>query len=129
AGVAHQDQGQLVGVTGGPKATGTVTFTLFDPTQTNCVGTPRYTEGRDINTQCTFALATGYSCSTTTGFPADKAGTWQWVATYSGDANNVSVASACGDEPVGVAPASPLVQTAPDPAAGTLNVTQLGDLA
>jgi hypothetical protein len=36
---------------------------------------------------------------------ATTAGTWHWTATYSGDANNASVSSACADEPVVVSSA------------------------
>jgi len=39
--------------------------------------------------------------SATSGtFSITAAGTYQWVAKYSGDANNASVSSKCGDEPV-----------------------------
>ena len=50
---------------------------------------------------------------TTTGGPtADKAGTWQWTASYTGDANNNSSSSGCGAEPVGIsAPTLSLAKT------------------
>ncbi len=48
-----------------------------------------------------------------TGFVPDMAGIWHWVATYSGDSNNQSVASGQTDEPVTVSPATPAVTTTP----------------
>ena len=48
-------------------------------------------------------------------------GTYQWVVTYSGDANNIGVASASGDEPVVVAPANLLLSTTINPSDVTLS--------
>src|SRR5206468_2159911 len=58
--VTLNDTGNLVGttVTGQPpvnSATGTVTFTLYDPTDPTCAGPGVFSEGRDVVTQCTFA--------------------------------------------------------------------------
>ena len=49
-------------------------------------------------------------------FTPAAAGTYQWVATYNGDANNAAVSSACGAEPVvmGVA-SSAVITTVPSP--------------
>ena len=41
------------------------------------------------------------------------AGTYQWVAVYSGDANNSGVTSPFGSEPETVSPASPTINTTP----------------
>lgn len=70
--------------------TGSVTFELFPPTDPTCSGTPVFTS--------TNPLSAGTAASDS--FTADAAGTWQWVATYSGDADNSPVSTACGDEPV-----------------------------
>jgi hypothetical protein len=40
-------------------------------------------------------------------------GTYHWVATYSGDANNTTVSSACADEPVTIGQATPTIATTP----------------
>ena len=48
-------------------------------------------------------------------------GTYQWVVTYSGDANNIGVASVNGDEPVVVAPANLLLSTTINPSDVTLS--------
>jgi hypothetical protein len=79
-------------VNGGLSPTGTVTFKLFGPTDLNCLGTP-------------MAVATGtlvgreaVSGDVTVG----GAGTYNWVADYSGDANNGPANSPCGSETVEV---------------------------
>ena len=41
-------------------------------------------------------------------------GTYQWVASYSGDGNNNAVSSTKGDEPVAVALAMPAISTTPE---------------
>lgn len=81
--------------------TGTVTFALFPPSDPTCSGTPAFTS--------TNPLSAG--TATSGSFTADTAGTWQWVATYSGDANNNSVSTACGDEPVIIAALAPVLDT------------------
>src|SRR5205814_812552 len=79
-------------LSGGFGPTGTITFNLYDPDQAGCTGTPRFTQTVTVNGNGTY--------STTGGFPADKSGTWNWTATYSGDNNNAPAASNCGSEPV-----------------------------
>jgi hypothetical protein len=80
-------------ISGGYLPTGTVTFQLFAPGDTTC--------SLPIATR-TGTLAGGTATSGTV--QAGAAGTYNWVATYSGDANNNSVVSPCGDEPVVVTP-------------------------
>ena len=84
-------------VSGGNSPTGTVTFTLYGPT------------GLGSSAVCSAATAVTGSASTvtlsggkatSTAVHVTTAGTYQWIATYSGDANNASASSACGDEPV-----------------------------
>jgi fibronectin-binding autotransporter adhesin len=82
----------------GYNETGTITFTLTDPS-----GVTVDTETVLVNGDGTYSTPTGY-------LPTD-AGTYQWVASYSGDSNNTPVASARGDEPETVNPASPTIST------------------
>jgi uncharacterized repeat protein (TIGR01451 family) len=78
-------------LTGGSNPTGTVTVNLFNPTDLTCSGTPVFTQ--------TFNVPP--TTDTTTGGPiANLVGTWNWTASYSGDANNQPSSSACGAEPV-----------------------------
>ena len=74
---------------------GTITFNLYGPSDPNCDGTPAYTETvtADHNSPPDYAT----SNSTVT---ADTAGTWNWTADFSGDANNNPASSACGEESV-----------------------------
>ena len=75
-------------VTGSVLPTGTVTFQLYGPNDSTCSRAPVFTStvALDENGQAT-------SGSFKPVFP----GTYYFVATYNGDANNGSVATACGD--------------------------------
>ncbi len=42
-------------------------------------------------------------------------GTYSWVATYNGDANNTTVSSGCQAEPVTITQATPTITTMPSP--------------
>ena len=59
----------------------------------------------------TYTTPTGYTLPTT----GTVTGTYQWVASYSGDANNNGAVTTSGDEPVVVDVASPSVSTTPNP--------------
>ena len=87
---------------GGFNPTGTITFTLYDPS--NSV----------IDTEMVAVNGDG-TYSTPTGAQATQAGTYQWVASYSGDPNNNPVASNKGDEPVVVSTAVPVITTTANP--------------
>jgi hypothetical protein len=87
-------------LSGGFNPTGTITFTLYSPS--NAVVD---TETVNISGNGTYGTPNGYFPSAT--------GTYQWVASYSGDANNNPVGSNRGDEPEAVRPASPAVNTIP----------------
>ena len=95
-------------VSSGVIPTGTVTFNLFGPGDANCTATPVFTS--------TVSLATRQIVVTSGSFTTAAAGTYHWVATYNGDANNAAVSSVCADEPVviGVA-SSAVVTTVPSP--------------
>src|SRR2546428_10489474 len=58
--------------------------------------------------------------STPQGASPTQAGTYYWVASYSGDANNKEATSGCADEPVLIAQAQPAIATTQDPASGTV---------
>src|SRR5205823_1674231 len=60
---------------------------------------------------------------TPAGASPTQAGTYYWVATYSGDSNNKAIASGCADEPVVIGQAQPKVETTQDPASGTVGDT------
>jgi hypothetical protein len=74
---------------GGYFPTGTITFTLFNPS--NVV----------VDTEVVTVSGNG-DYTTPVGFVPTVPGTYEWVATYSGDVNNVSVMSPFGEEPESV---------------------------
>src|SRR5207249_4350284 len=61
--------------------------------------------------------------STPAGSSPTHAGTYYWVATYSGDANNKEATSGCADEPVVIGQASPGIETTQTPPAGVVGAT------
>jgi hypothetical protein len=77
-------------LTGGASPSGIVTFKLFSPGDTTCSGTPFATKTG------TLSGGTASSGPVTVG----AAGTYNWVAAYSGDGNNSPVSSPCGSERV-----------------------------
>ena len=100
-------------LSGGFEETGTITFDLYAPAGVAPVDTEIVT----VNGNGTYTTPTGYTLPTT----GTVTGTYQWVATYSGDGNNNGVASANGDEPVVVAPANLLISTTINPSDVTLS--------
>jgi sugar lactone lactonase YvrE len=77
-------------LTGSSSATGSIEFRLY-PTA-DCSGPPVDDE--------TVPVTGDGSYATTTGYAAAAAGTYQWTASYSGDAGNNPAASGCGAEQV-----------------------------
>jgi hypothetical protein len=74
---------------------GTITFTLYNPSNIAV-----YTNVVTVNGNGVYDTAT--EGNNPGGYVPMVAGTYEWVATYSGDGNNVSVASGVGDEPESV---------------------------
>ena len=101
---------------GGANPTGTITFTLFH----NGGTTPVDTETVTVNGNGTYTTPTGFTLPTT----GPVTGTYQWDASYSGDANNTP-ASDTGSvaEQVTVHAASPTLGTIPNPTTVTLGAT------
>jgi hypothetical protein len=95
-----------------PTGTGTVTFKLY----------------RD--SECKSEVFSSTSSGIVTNgpvpsgeYPANAAGTYFWVASYSGDAHNRGVSSGCAAEPVVVDPAIPSLTTTPEPTSGVVGTT------
>jgi hypothetical protein len=97
---------------GGFNETGTITFTLYAPDGKTVV----YTETVGVKGDGS------YSTSNST-VVATQAGTYFWVASYSGDNQNSPVSSGFKDEPVNVNKASPAISTTPGPDITLSNVT------
>jgi hypothetical protein len=83
------DDATLSGLTS--NAGGKVTFSLYSPGDTTCSGDPAYTQTVDVSGNGTYS-------TTNTTFLASDEGTWRWLVTYSGDANNKGTTSDCGVE-------------------------------
>jgi hypothetical protein len=83
------DDATLSGATS--TAGGTITFSLFSPSDPTCAGTPALTQTVNVSGNGTYS-------TTNTTFVASAEGTWRWQVVYSGDANNVGSTSACGVE-------------------------------
>ncbi|MEA2372874.1 MAG: hypothetical protein QOH12_3268 [Solirubrobacteraceae bacterium] len=76
-------------LTGGSSPTGTVTFALFGPNNPTCTGAAAFTATVSVN---------GAGNYDSPHFTTALAGTYQWVASYSGDAaNNSAGPTSCAD--------------------------------
>lgn len=95
-------------LSGGVNPTGTMTFNLYGPDDDTCAGEPVFTS--------TVPVA-GNGPIVSEGFTPAQAGTYRWIAAYSGDANNApSELGACDDENEDVAvSASPTPSPSPTP--------------
>jgi uncharacterized repeat protein (TIGR01451 family) len=91
-------------VSGGNSPTGTVSFALYGPADPTCLAAP-------IFTSVDRPLSGG--TATSAAYTTDAVGTYHWIATYNGDANNNTVSGACGDanESVVVSPTTPSIVT------------------
>jgi uncharacterized protein (DUF2237 family) len=87
--VIPNDSFTLSGATSG--AGGSITFSLYAPGNTMCIGTPALTQTVSVSGSGTYK-------TTNTSFVASAAGTWRWASSYTGDGNNTSISSACGVE-------------------------------
>src|SRR5207302_328262 len=87
-------------LSGAYNPTGTITFTLYSPASTV------------VDTE-TVTVAGNGAYATPNGYVPIATGTYQWLAGYSGDANNNGFTGKLGDEPEGVSAASPAIVTTP----------------
>jgi hypothetical protein len=111
-GESISDTASVTGPANAPAPTGTVTFTVYGPTDSTCVGPAAYTDPNR-------PLSGGPPTATVTSNPfgPNAAGTYNWVATYSGDANYAPATSPCGapNESSVVTQAQPQIVTAATP--------------
>jgi hypothetical protein len=91
-------------LSGGSNPTGTITWNLYGPGDTSCSTSIQTYINNTVNGDGTY-LSPSYTPT--------KAGTYRWIASYSGDANNNSVSGACNDqnEQSTVNPANPTLTT------------------
>ncbi|MGD0195713.1 MAG: hypothetical protein ABSC35_12720 [Candidatus Dormibacteria bacterium] len=94
----------------GNNPSGSVTFFLYGPNDTNCVNNAD--SGLKWLQSWTVTLdADGKASVPDPGYTTTQTGRFQWVAHYSGDANNTDAWSTCGNEPVKIDQASPTIVT------------------
>jgi uncharacterized repeat protein (TIGR01451 family) len=74
-------------------AYGTVDFAVYGPNDSTCSGDPVF---ESVDRAVTVNGTTGSSASAS--FTPTLAGTYHWIASYEGDANNLPVAGKCQDE-------------------------------
>jgi uncharacterized repeat protein (TIGR01451 family) len=113
-GVSGNDLTDTATLAGGASPTGTITFSLFvDNGKGGC--------GSQVGSSVTRSV-TGNGAYASPAEHITGAGTYHWIASYGGDANNNSVAGNCGDtnENVIVAKANPAISTAASPSSATL---------
>ena len=114
-------------LSGGDNPGGTIDFYLFSPSQT-CTASPgsgSYTFHQQ------FSVSGNGSYGPTTGGPTpNSAGTWHWLAVYSGDSNNNGTNSGCSSEPVIVSTHPTVLTTQANPTSDTVgSSTALSDSA
>lgn len=112
----------------GANPTGTVTFWLYGPNNPTCVNNTD-TGLTALQSWVTTLGQDGNANVPAPGFTTTMIGTYQWVATYSGDANNVSATSACGTESVVVSKTDSSISTVPSNRDGAPVGTSIKDTA
>ncbi len=109
------DTATLGGGSGTPAPKGTMVFSLFNPSQATCGGAAVFTDTVKV---------TGLGKYGTKGTKADTAGTWHWVASYSGDSINHEQANPCdASAQVVVSSAVTTLSTSANPAAAAVGDT------
>jgi len=95
-------------LSGGFNPTGTITFRLYGPAQTTCTGTPIFTSSVTVS---------GNKAYTSANYTPTQPGTYRWVATYNGDAKNLTATHACNaaNENVVISKKSPTLNTQASP--------------
>jgi uncharacterized repeat protein (TIGR01451 family) len=95
------DDGTLAG---GASPTGTITFNLYGPNDATCAGAVAFTANIPV---------AGNGVYNSGNFAPATAGTYRWVASYSGDTNNAVATSPCNspNESVVVSQATPTLTT------------------
>jgi hypothetical protein len=104
----------------GVNPTGTITFSLYGPDDSGCSGAAAFTDTQTVS---------GNGQYTSGQFTPTAAGTYRWIASYSGDSDNSAAQTACneGSESVTVtAPAVTKLKLDPDVFTAELKPTPLG---
>ena len=76
-------------LSGGYSATGTMTFRAYDPSDAGCTGAAVFSSSKAVSGDGQYSSG---------AFTPSRSGTYRWIATYSGDANNAVVSGTCNDQ-------------------------------
>jgi hypothetical protein len=95
---------------GGASPTGTITFRAYGPSDGDCSQQPAFTGVQ--------AVAGNGDYTTDPAYTPASAGTYRWIAAYSGDADNSAVASPCAGPASVVSPPPSVKPPASEPPAG-----------
>jgi uncharacterized repeat protein (TIGR01451 family) len=107
--------GDAAVLTGAVRPTGTITFRLYGPDDATCSRAPVFVADQHVGVG---------SDSTPSPTPTPElAGTYRWVATYSGDANNAGASTTCGDRAETFVVNEPIAP-APEPENARLAITK-----
>ena len=121
-GTAISDSATLSGATS--NAGGSITFRVYGPNDATCTGTPAFTSAAvPVSGNGTYSSGT---------FTPTAAGTYRWIASYTGDLpNTLAVAGACNDanEASLINPRQPAIVTVATAAAGVPLGTAISDSA
>jgi uncharacterized repeat protein (TIGR01451 family) len=109
-------------IAGGYQPGGSLTFALFGPSDMSCTSTPVFSSTVTVGGDGSYPSGS---------FQPAATGTYHWVASYSGDANNSGAAGTCGTSSENVTIVAPtgtdlsITKTAPSsvPAGGTITYT------
>jgi 6-phosphogluconolactonase len=95
-------------ISAGDSPTGQLTFSLYGPGDSNCTGTPVFTDTK---------TAAGDAAYDSAGYTPTAPGVYRWTASYSGDANNNASSSPCNaaNESVTVSAGAPTLTTNASP--------------
>jgi hypothetical protein len=108
------DTATLSGTYPGATATGTITFTLYPPSDATCASAAIASYEVTVSGIGPFdSRNANPNPPGNTGYTTDTAGTYHWKAHYTGDGNNEAADSACADEPVVVNKKNPSIATTP----------------
>lgn len=76
-------------LSGANSPTGSIVFNLYGPNDATCTKAPAFTSSP--------VTVSGNASYSSPSFTPTAAGTYSWVAEYSGDTNNAPITTACGD--------------------------------
>jgi IPT/TIG domain-containing protein len=126
-GSGFTDTATLTAPPGGPAPTGSVSFSVYGPSDPTCAGPILFNSTDTIGATPT---PSGAYTTTSGGLTPANVGTYRVTAKYTGDANYASVETACGDPAnsvvVGQRPTLSAVSPNSGPVGGTNTVTITG---